>query len=113
MALTNEAEIIATALGNLLSVALVTRGWPTDQAALPCVAVALASGTPDDYRDDAEYLTELVYYVRIFCATPPECDAVAADVHAVMTGLGYMKDFASEDFGGDVCQLSTRYKKIG
>ncbi len=112
MALVNEAERIAAALGGLDSVARVTRGWPTDGAALPCVAVALASGTPAAYRDDAEYLTELVYYVRIFCATPPECDAVAADVHGVMTTLGYLKDFSAEAFGAETCQLSTRYKKI-
>lgn len=111
MALTNEAEQIATALGELDGVALVTRGWPTDGTALPCIAVMLAGETGADSRDDAEYLTELEYYLHLFAPTAPACDTLAIAADGVMQGMGYRRTFANEQPEAAVAHLIRRYTK--
>lgn len=111
MALTNEAGQIATEIGALECVASVTRGWPTATTALPCVAVILAGETPAEYRDDAEYLTELEYYLHIFTVSAPEGDTVAACVDETMRGMGYTRTFASEQPEQGAAHLIRRYRK--
>ena len=111
MALTNEAEQSATALGELDAVALVTRGWPADGAALPCIAVILASETPAISLDSEEYTTELEYYLHIFTATASQGDALAAAAHGVMRTLGYDRTFANEQPEAAVAHLIRRYRR--
>lgn len=113
MALTNEAEQIAVALGEGIGeLAAVTRGWPKSLATLPCAAVLLAGETPEDYRDNAEYLTELEYYVHIFCASMAACDRIGAAVDVLMQQMGYTRTFAYED-NGETCHLVRRFRKTG
>lgn len=111
MALSNEAEHIATELGELECVASVTRGWPTDGTTLPCIAIALAGETPADFRDDDEYLTELEYYLHIFTVTALEGDTVASSVDETMRGMGYTRTFANEQPEQGAAHLIRRYRK--
>ncbi len=108
----NEAETIAIALGELSSVACVTRGWPTDQTALPCIAVMLGSEAPQDYRDDDEYLTELEYTLHIFAATAAACDTVAGEADDAMRTLGYRRTFAYEQMEQGAAHTVRRYRKF-
>lgn len=88
----------------------VTRGWPKETDTLPCIAVALAGSATADRRDDARYLTEMEYYVRIFAATQGAADALAERVEVAMATLGYEQTFAWEDSSSEVRQLAMRYK---
>jgi hypothetical protein len=109
----NEAEAIATALGEIPGIALVTRGWPTDFARIPCLSVQLLTEIPADSRDDDEYLTELEYYIHIFCNTMKECDTFTPIVDAEMKSLGYTRTHAYEDNAPGAAHLVRRYRKRG
>ncbi|MDD3336786.1 MAG: hypothetical protein PHI98_14950 [Eubacteriales bacterium] len=92
----NETERVTQALASIPSIKTVTRGWPKQDAALPCVAVTLAGERGAEFRDDSEYLTELEYYVRCFTRTAGETDAVGREIRACMESLGYLRVFAWE-----------------
>ena len=111
MALKNDAGRILTALREVPDVASVTRGWPRQDAKLPCVLVGLAADAAEDYRDDEEYLTSLEYDVRIFSRTSDDSDAVSDAVDDAMRALGYRRGMRYEDYGEDIRMVVLRYKQ--
>ena len=109
---TNEAERIALALSGVQGVKLVTRGWPQRKSELPRVAVQLAGERGVERFDDAEYLTELEYYVRTFAQSAAELDALCIRVRECMAGLGYARVFAWETADENACQRAERYQTV-
>lgn len=107
-----EIERIVEALSGLEGVRTVTRGWPKQETALPCIAVQLASEQGSEYRDDSEYLTELEYYVRVFARTAAEVDGLIPRLRESMDELGYQRGFAWEDADERVHQRVERYKTV-
>lgn len=107
-----EAGRVVQALGNVTGVAAVTRGWPKREAALPCVAVVLAGERRGESRDDAEYLTEIVFYIRIFARTAESVDALAPSIRQAMEDLGYERDFAWEDAEERGHYRAERYRAV-
>lgn len=107
----NEAPAIVAALTLIPDVSKAHRGWPKSFEQIPCIAVAEAGNTPTDFRDDAEYLTELEYYIRVFAVKAEQIDAIASAVEDTMLGLGYTRSFSWEDDSADVRQKVMRYRK--
>jgi hypothetical protein len=107
----NEADRITEALAMLSGVASVTRGWPRQAAALPCVAVGLEEESAADTRDAAAYLTRRVYGLRVFAATMGACDALKDAVIGAMAALGYTLERTAE-IDGETAQLKMTFHKL-
>lgn len=108
---TGETRRVMEALESIEALESVSRGWPHQQAALPCAVVTLAGERRADERDGVEYLTEMEYYVRCFARTGAEADAVAPEIRRKMEEMGYRREFAWEESGEMVFQRAERYKK--
>jgi hypothetical protein len=106
----NETSRVAEALAQIPGVALVTRGWPSQTAKLPCLAVTLEDERPADMRDDAVYLTRRSYTVRVFAASAETCDALGDGVTDAMEALGYTLERALEAEGEVAQRRMTFYK---
>jgi hypothetical protein len=100
------------ALGAIPDVAKAHRGWPKSFEQLPCIAVSEAGNAPADFRDDAEYMTELEYFIRVFAARAEQTDTISSAVEDAMLGLGYTRSFSWDDDSADVRQKALRYRKI-
>lgn len=107
----NETNRVAEALAQIPGVACVTRGWPSQTANLPCIAVALADESPADLRDNAVYLTRRSYAVRVFAAAAETCDALGDSVTEAMEALGYTPGGALEA-EGEVAQRRMTFWKL-
>lgn len=105
-----EIQRIIQALSGLEGVRTVTRGWPKQEAALPCVAVQLAGERGVSRFDDAAYLTQVEYYVRCFARTYGELDALIQPIQGAMSVLGYERVFAWEESDALVHQRAERYQ---
>lgn len=90
----------------------VTRGWPKDFVRLPCAAVSLASDNAADHRDDARYLTELEFYIRVFGDTNRQVDTVLPQINQAVEGLGYERTFLWEETDGSIRQTVLRYRIV-
>ena len=108
----DEAERIGRAISGIAGVAAVTRGWPKREAVLPCVAVVLAGERCAERRDDAEYLTEVLFYLRVFARTAEAVDALAPSIRQAMANLGYERDFAWEDADEHGHYRAERYRAV-
>lgn len=107
----NEAEAIREALSCIEGVACVTRGWPRQKEALPCIAISKAADTPMDLRDDGEHIAQLEYYIRVFAHRAQQADAIAAQADACMTQMGYTRVFAYDADDERVRMQALRYRK--
>jgi len=107
----NETNKIAEALAQLSGVAGVTRGWPRQTAALPCIAVGLTEQNTADTRDDAAYLTQHVYGIRIFAATMGGCDTLGEAVIPAMQTLGYTLS-RMQEVDGETAQQKLTFEKL-
>ena len=107
-----ETGRVIQAISGLEGVAAVTQGWPKREAVLPCVAVVLAGERGAERRDDAEYLTEVIFYLRIFARTAEGTDALAPSIRRTMADLGYERDFAWEDADERGHYRAERYRAI-
>ena len=108
MALKSDPAAVARALTKIDGVKTVTRGWPKKPDALPCIAVALSGESTAMACDDASYLTEVEYYIRVFAQKRTECDRIANEADDVLAALGYTRTFAWED-QGETCRTDLRY----
>jgi hypothetical protein len=111
MALTDDKPRILAALAGIPGVAAALPSWPKDKARLPCIVVSEAGNTPEDSRDDDEYIVALAYYARVFSNRAEEQAAIASAVDDVMRALGYRRTFSWEDDGAEVRQKVLRYQK--
>lgn len=111
MPLKNDAPQIIAALATIPDVKAAHRGWPKNLETFPSIVLTEAGNAPADYRDDAEYLTELEYYIRIFAVKAEQIDAIANAVEDEMRGLGYTRTFCWEDDSAEIRQKVMRYKK--
>ena len=107
----NESGTIAEALAQIAGVASVTRGWPRQTAALPCIAVGLDDQSTADTRDNAAYITQHTYSVRVFAQTMSGCDALQEAVADTMTALGYTLEHTGE-IDGETAQLKMTFQKL-
>ncbi len=107
----NEASNMAAALAQIPGVAGVTRGWPRQAAALPCIAVGLEEESTADTRDNAAYLTRQRYSVRIFAATMGACDVLRQAAVPALEALGYTLERVAEA-DGETAQLKLTFEKL-
>ena len=107
----NESTRIAAALAQIPDVACVTRGWPKQNARLPCIAVGLEDARPADTRDNAVYLTRQQYSVRVFAAAMSACDALRDTVVPAMEALGYTLERVMEA-DGETAQQTMLFVKL-
>jgi|GEM_PF-3472979 len=107
----NESTNIATALAQIPGVAAVTRGWPKQNARLPCITVRLAEERTADTRDNAAYLTRCRYSVWVFAAMMSTCDALREAVVSAMEMLGYTLERVMET-DGETAQQTLLFTKL-
>lgn len=107
----NEANQIAAALAGIAGVASVTRGWPRQAAKLPCIAVGLTEQSIADTRDNAVYLLQRTYGIRVFAQTMTACDALQAPIIAAMQGLGYQLE-RTQEAEGEIAQQKLTFQKL-
>lgn len=99
------------ALRAIPGVKSVVRGWPKAAEKLPCIAVNLAEESVRDYRDDARYLMEVEYYIRLFTAQAIQADALRDAIDDAMLGLGYRLTLAWDDDSDQIRLSLFRYRK--
>lgn len=89
----DHEEMIKSALEDISKLKSVSSEWPDEKALYPAIVVALASEINDDYRDDAPYLMEMEYYVRIFDTdkTKKRMRAVLEEADQRMAAIGYRR----------------------
>ncbi|MDD3410517.1 MAG: hypothetical protein PHY12_06875 [Eubacteriales bacterium] len=107
---TERADILS-ALRALEGVKLVATNWPKALDTTPCVLLMQAGESAADYRDDAEYLTEIEWYVRVFCKKDEQQRTLCRAVHEAMEALGYRRTFRWDEGAADVRQTVFRFMK--
>lgn len=109
-----DINVIIAVLATETSAQHVTRGWPRADAAdvMPLIALQLAGESCTARYDDAAYLMETEYYLRVFARDPAQCDRVAREACRCMAGLGYQRVFAAEEATAAVHQRIGRYRKV-
>ncbi|HPJ01775.1 MAG TPA: hypothetical protein PKU80_02915 [Candidatus Limiplasma sp.] len=107
----NETEKIIQALSDIQGIASVTRGWPRQDAQLPCVALQLLERSAVDTRDNEVYLTKSRYLVRVFGQTLSACDALKAEIAAAMAALAYTLERVQET-DHETAQLRMTFEKL-
>jgi len=111
MALYTEIPLLIGLFQAIEGVARVTEGWPLDFKKLPCIAIEEASNIPARFADDAEYMTEIEYYIRVFTLKSEERRTMADAVDDIMTGQGYTRSFAYDSNEPDIRYKALRYNK--
>ncbi|MEG0901696.1 MAG: hypothetical protein RSG96_06220 [Clostridia bacterium] len=111
-AVESELMQIKRALLAVAGAVMVATAWPKGFGALPCVLVQLAGERGADRRDDAVYLVQLEWYVRVF-ARKREQDLLplCGRVCAAMEALGYEHIFRWDDDSAEVCPVVFRFVK--
>jgi hypothetical protein len=107
----NEAAHIAQTLAQIEGIGSVTRGWPKQTAKLPCAAVGLDDESAADTRDNAVYLVQRVYGIRVFAATMSACDAIGESITAAMEALGYTMS-RTQEIDGETAQQKLTFQKL-
>jgi len=107
----NEATRIAGALAQIQGIGSVTRGWPKQTAKLPCAAVGLDDESVADIRDNAAYLIQRVYGIRVFAATMSACDETGESITAAMEALGYTLT-RTQEIDGETAQQKLTFQKL-
>lgn len=104
-----ELGRVKAALRSIQGALQVYTNWPKSFDALPCVLLTQAGESPADFRDDAEYLTEIEWYVRVFGSQETPHRAICKAVQETMTALGYQRTFRWDEGAADVRQTVFRF----
>ena len=108
-----DVNTIIGALAAATSAQHITRGWPAaDTAELePIIVLRLASESCTARYDDAAYLMETVFDLRVFARDPAQADLVAEEARQCMHALGYQRVFTAEEATAAMHQRISRYLK--
>lgn len=108
-----DVRTIIGALAAATSARHVTRGWPAADAAEqePLIALRLASESCTARYDDAAYLMETEYDLRVFARDPAQADTVAEEARLCMHALGYQRVFTAEETSAAMHQRICRFRK--
>ena len=109
--MTDYKEEIKAALEDVPGLKSLSDSWPDTETELPAIVIDLASEKGADRRDDKRYMTELVYYVRIFADTSQEAQAIFVAVKPRMENLGYENVFKFDQNLAGAKQMVTRFLK--
>ena len=108
-----DVTTLIRALAAATSAQHITRGWPAAEATglEPVIVLRLASESCTARYDDAAYLMETEYDLRVFTRDPAQADTVAEEVRQCMLGLGYQRVFAAEETSAAMHQRIGRFRK--
>lgn len=109
-AVNQELERVRQALGGIPTVKQVATSWPKALEATPLILLLQAGESAEDYRDDGEYLTEVEWYVRVFCKREEQQRSICGAVYDTMTALGYVRTFRWDESAADVRQTVFRFQ---
>lgn len=107
----NETDRIIQAVAAIEGVRSVTRGWPKQDAQLPCVALQLLERSAADTRDNDVYLTRSRYLIRVFGPTLSACDALKDEIVSAMGALHYTLERVQET-DHETAQLRMTFEKL-
>jgi hypothetical protein len=107
----NETDRIIQALARIAGILSVTRGWPKQDAQLPCVALQLLERSAVDTRDNDAYLTRSRYLLGVFGPTLSACDALKDEITAAMGALHYTLERVQET-DHETAQLRMTFEKL-
>ncbi len=107
----NETDRIIQAIAAIETVQSVTRGWPRQDAQLPCVALQLLERSAVDTRDNDAYLTRSRYLLRVFGQTLSACDALKDEITAAMAALHYTLECVQET-DNETAQVRMTFEKL-
>ena len=108
-----DVNNIIRALAVETSAQHITRSWPAADAAVlePIIVLRLASESCTARYDDAAYLRETEYALRVFARDPAQADTVAEEARLCMHALGYQRVFTAEETSAAMHQRICRFRK--
>ncbi len=102
---------IIGALARGTSARHITRGWPLAEDVLPVIAIRLSRESCTARYDDAAYLMETEYDLRVFARDAAQADTIAREACQCMAQMGFERTFAAEEPSAAVHQHMSRYQK--
>jgi len=107
----DDKTTIKDALKGITGLGSISSSWPNAKTKFPAIVVDLASRKIVDRRDDVKYLTENVYYVRIFGYDPDVIQTIFDAADPLMEALGYECIFSFDQNTEGALQQINHYSK--